>query len=50
MEARIGSGIGRRVFERALEEKWPLVEVSPVRSTLEEVFLQLTGEEKGVMA
>ncbi len=50
VEARIGSGIGRRVFERALVEKWPLVEISPVRSTLEEVFLHLTGEERGVMA
>jgi ABC-2 type transport system ATP-binding protein len=50
VEARAGSGIGRRVFERAVAEKWPLVEVSAVRSTLEEVFLHLTGEEKGVMA
>ena len=50
VEARAGSGIGRRVFERALSEKWPLAEVSPVRSTLEEVFLHLTGEEKGVRA
>ena len=50
VEARVGSGIGRRVFERAVAEKWPLVEVSPVRSSLEEVFLNLTGEEKGVMA
>jgi len=50
VEARVGSGIGRRVFERALAEKWPLLEVSPVRSSLEDVFLHLTGEEKGVMA
>jgi len=50
VEARVGSGIGRRVFERAVAEKWPLVEVTAVRSTLEEVFLHLTGEEKGVMA
>ena len=50
VEARAGSGIGRKVFERAVAEKWPLVEVSPVRSTLEEVFLHLTGEEKGVVA
>ena len=50
VEARPGTGIGRRVFERAVAEQWPLVEVSAVRSTLEEVFLHLTGEEKGVMA
>jgi gliding motility-associated transport system ATP-binding protein len=50
VEARIGSEVGRKVFERALSERWPLVEVSPVRSTLEEVFLQLTGEERGVLA
>jgi ABC-2 type transport system ATP-binding protein len=50
VEAQVGTGIGRRVFERALSERWPLVEVSPVRSSLEEVFLQLTGEERGVMA
>ena len=49
VEARIGSDVGRRVFERALSEKWSLVEVSPVRSTLEEVFLHLTGEERGVL-
>jgi len=48
VEARRGSEIGRRVFERALAERWPLIEVSPVRSSLEEVFLQLTGEERGV--
>jgi len=48
VEARTGSEVGRRVFERALAERWPLVEVSPVRSSLEEVFLQLTGEERGV--
>jgi ABC-2 type transport system ATP-binding protein len=48
VEARTGSEIGRRIFERALAERWPLIEVSPVRSTLEEVFLQLTGEERGV--
>ncbi|HEV8336084.1 MAG TPA: ATP-binding cassette domain-containing protein [Candidatus Polarisedimenticolia bacterium] len=48
VEARTGSEIGRRIFERALAERWPLVEVSPVRSSLEEVFLQLTGEERGV--
>jgi gliding motility-associated transport system ATP-binding protein len=50
VEARLGSEAARRVFERAISEKWSLVEVSPVRSTLEDVFLSLTGEEKGVMA
>ncbi len=50
VEAASGAGIGRRIFERAVAERWPLVEVAPLRSTLEEVFLHLTGEEKGVMA
>ena len=50
VEARGGSQIARRVFERAISEKWPVVEVTPVNPTLEEVFLQLTGEEQGVVA
>src|SRR5262249_19286858 len=41
VEARAGSGVAARLFHRAAEERWPLVEVSPVRSTLEDVFLQL---------
>ncbi|PYQ13137.1 MAG: MFS transporter [Acidobacteria bacterium] len=50
VEARTGSGISRRVFERAVEERWLLVEVTSVQPSLEEVFLRLTGEEKGVVA
>jgi len=50
VEAGIGTEISRRIFERATEERWPLLEVTPLRPTLEEVFLRLTGEEKGVMS
>jgi len=50
IEAKVGSQIARRVFERAVAERWPLIEVSPVKSSLEEVFLKLTGEERGVVA
>ena len=50
VEAKVGSQIARRVFERAVAERWPLIEVSPVKSSLEEVFLKLTGEERGVVA
>jgi len=50
IEARVGSQVTRRVLERAQSENWPLVEVSTVNPSLEEVFLQLTGEEKGVVA
>jgi gliding motility-associated transport system ATP-binding protein len=49
VEARAGSDLAGLLFHRAAEERWPLVEMSPVRSTLEEVFLQLTGEERGVV-
>ena len=50
VEAKVGSEISRRVFERALEERWPLAEVTPLKPTLEEVFLKLTGEERGVLS
>jgi ABC-2 type transport system ATP-binding protein len=50
VEARPGSQIARRLLERGMAERWPLREVSPIATTLEEVFLRLTGEEKGVVA
>lgn len=50
VEAGKGSELSRRIFERAAEERWPLLEVTPLRPTLEEVFLRLTGEEKGVLS
>ena len=50
VEAQAGSEISRRIFERAMEERWPLAEVTPLRPTLEEVFLKLTGEERGVLS
>ena len=48
VEAAAGSGVSRRLLEQAQSERWPLVEVAPLRPTLEEVFLKLTGEERGV--
>jgi ABC-2 type transport system ATP-binding protein len=50
VEAPVGSELSRRLFEHASEEHWPLLEVTPLRPTLEEVFLRLTGEERGVMS
>jgi hypothetical protein len=50
VEAKVGSEISRRIFERAVEERWPLAEVTALKPTLEEVFLKLTGEERGVMS
>jgi hypothetical protein len=50
VEAKVGSEISRRIFERATEERWPLTEVTPLRPTLEEAFLKLTGEERGVLS
>ncbi|HEU5180150.1 MAG TPA: ATP-binding cassette domain-containing protein [Candidatus Polarisedimenticolia bacterium] len=50
LEAAAGSGLSRRILEQAQAERWPLVEVAPLRPTLEEVFLKLTGEERGVRA
>jgi gliding motility-associated transport system ATP-binding protein len=50
VEAKLGSELSRRIFERAAEQRWPLLEVTPLRPTLEEVFLRLTGEERGVMS
>jgi hypothetical protein len=50
VEARVGADISRRIFERGMEEHWPLSEVTPLKPTLEEVFLKLTGEERGVMS
>jgi ABC-2 type transport system ATP-binding protein len=48
LEAAAGSGLSRRILEQAQSERWPLVEIAPLRPTLEEVFLKLTGEERGV--
>jgi len=50
VEANVGSEISRRIFERAMEERWPLAEVTPLKPTLEEVFLKLTGEERGILS
>ena len=50
VEAPAGSDLSRRIFERAMEERWPLLEVAPLRPSLEEVFLKLTGEERGVLS
>ena len=50
VEAKAGSEISRRIFQQAMEERWPLLEVSPLRPSLEEVFLRLTGEERGVQS
>ncbi len=48
LEAAAGSGLSRRILEQAQSERWPLLEIAPLRPTLEEVFLKLTGEERGV--
>jgi ABC-2 type transport system ATP-binding protein len=50
VEARTGSEVSRRVLDLSQSERWPLLEVSSIRPSLEEVFLRLTGEEKGVVA
>jgi len=50
VEAKVGSEISRRIFECAVEERWPLAEVTALKPSLEEVFLKLTGEERGVMS
>ena len=50
IEAKVGSEVSRRIFECAVEERWPLAEVTALKPSLEEVFLKLTGEERGVMS
>jgi len=48
VEAELGRDIREELAKRVVECGWGLLEMKPLAVSLEEVFLQLTTEEKGV--
>ncbi|MFQ5444319.1 MAG: ABC transporter ATP-binding protein, partial [Nitrospinales bacterium] len=48
IEAKLGSNLQDKIARLALDNDWGIVELNPVAMTLEDIFLKLTTEEKGV--
>ncbi|MBI3802231.1 MAG: ATP-binding cassette domain-containing protein [Nitrospirae bacterium] len=50
VEVELGRDVREELARRVVESGWGLLEMKPLTVSLEEVFLQLTTEEKGVEA
>jgi ABC-2 type transport system ATP-binding protein len=50
IESRMGSDVREDVARLIVNKGWGLLEMAPVPMTLEEIFLELTTDEKGVRA
>lgn len=48
IECELGSNLQDALARLVLDNSWGLVELSPIKMTLEDIFLKLTLEEKGV--
>lgn len=48
IETKLGSNLQDSIARLALDNDWGIVELNPVAMTLEDIFLKLTTEEKGV--
>ncbi len=48
IESELGRDVREELAKRVVESGWGLLEMKPLAISLEEVFLQLTTEEKGV--
>ncbi len=50
IESRMGSDVREQVSQLIVQKHWGLLEMTPVPMTLEDIFLELTTDEKGGQA
>lgn len=48
IEAKLGSDVREEISSLVVRENWGLLELSPMRMSMEDVFLKLTTEEEGL--